>query len=89
MAIRTLTVLKVFRNNGKAYINWSNGEQEEFSSLAEAKAFAASLTDDIAFVKKLALARYFFVDPNATNPSLIEGKTITVTNESNTMVTVG
>lgn len=88
MASKSLTVNQVFRRNGKIYLNWSDKSQSEFESLADAKEFVRSLTDDVSFAKKLALARYFQVDPTASNPTLIEGRTITITNESNTMVTV-
>ncbi len=89
MPSRSLTVTKVFRRNGKAYINWSDKNQNEFESLQDAKDYANSVVNDLEFLRKLALCRYFQLDGNATNPSLIEGRTVTVTNESNNMVTVG
>lgn len=88
MATKALSVVKVFNRNGRAYINWSDKSQSEFRSLEHAKEYVRELTEDNEFLRRLALARYFFIDPNATNPNLIEGRTITVTNESNTMVTV-
>ena len=89
MPSRSLTVTKVFRRNGRAYINWSDKHQNEFASLADAKDYANSVVNDLDFLRKLALCRYFQIDPTATNPNLIEGRTVTVTNESNNMVTVG
>lgn len=88
MPSRSLTVTKVFRRNGRAYIRFSDKLEKEFASLAEAKEYAQSVVDDLEFLRKLAMCRYFQVDPNATNPNLIEGRTITVTNESNNMVVV-
>lgn len=86
MASYTLTVEKVRRINGKVYILFSDGIEIEIAGLNEAKAYVGDLNKEI--LRKLALSRYLQVDPNGTNPALIEGRSITFTNESNTMVSV-
>lgn len=89
MASLSLTVQKLFRRNGKAYINWSDKTQQEFSSLADVREFASISGDDAkTLARKLALSRYFQLDPTAATPGLIEGRTVTITNESNSMVSV-
>lgn len=88
MATRQLTVTKVFSRNGKRFVNFSDKQQLEFSSVEQARSYAASLTEDVDFLRKLALARFFFLSPDGTNAGLLEGRTVTVTNESNNMVTV-
>lgn len=89
MPSRSLTCTKVTKRNGKAYIRWSDKTELEFASLQDAKDYANSVVNDLDFLRKLALGRYFQLDPTAVNPNMIEGRTVTVTNESNTMVTVG
>lgn len=89
MASLTLTVEKVTRQSGRVYIDFSNGTQLEFSSLQNAKDYVRDLTDRLPEVlMQMAIARYLFVDPDGENPSLIEGRSITITNENNTMVRV-
>lgn len=88
MASRQLTVTRVFRRNGRQYINFSDKQQLEFSSVEQAREYAASLLEDASFLRKLALARFFFLSPDGSNVGILEGRSITVTNESNNMVTV-
>lgn len=88
MASLTLTVTDVFQRSGRVYVRWSDKVEQEFRSLEEARRFAQELTQDRTFLRRLAIARYLQVDPTGSDPSLIEGHSITVTNENNTMVTV-
>lgn len=77
MAI-SVTCTGVRVQNGKAYIRFGKTERE-FSSLQQAKdevrKYAQDATD---FLQMLVIAKYLHVDPTASNPSLLIGKTITV-----------
>jgi hypothetical protein len=88
MASFTFTVTKIQKINGIVYITWSDSSQTEISSVAEAQAIRDSLTEEIDVLKKMGIARYLRLDPNVTNPSLMEGHSITYTDTSNTMVSV-
>lgn len=87
MASYSLTVVDVFAQSGRVYVRFSDKTVVEFRSLADAKEYATRGVDK-DLLRRLVLNRYFEVDPNGSNPSLIEGRTITATNESNTMVVV-
>lgn len=73
----TITCRNVRRANGKVYVKWSDKSENEFASLAEAKEFIYALRDDPDLLKRLFLAVYLTRDPNGTNPTIIEGHTIT------------
>lgn len=88
MASLTLTVVNVIKQNGKLFVEWSDGIQQEFSSLSDAQSRRDSLSQDIEVLRKMALARYLRIDPTANNPSVIEGHSITYDDTLNTMVTV-
>jgi hypothetical protein len=88
MASFSFTVTKVIKQNGNVYIRWSDGSESEFSSLAKAQEVRDSLSERKSILKDMAIARYLRVDPTAATPSLIEGHTITYTDEANSMVNV-
>lgn len=83
----SLTVNRVRRIGGRVYVRWSDKTEQDFGSLEEAREKVASKLDRET-LRALALSRYLFIDPNGTNPGLIEGRTITFTNENNAMVAV-
>lgn len=82
----TLSITKVVKAGGRVHIVFSDGISLEFSSLAQAQSYVSDLTKEV--LRKLALSRYLQVDPTGANPALIEGKSISFTNESNSMVVV-
>lgn len=84
----TLSIVSVRQVSGRAYIRWSDGVEQEFTSIAQAKAFAHDNIDWRDVARRMALARYLRVDPTGATPSLIEGHSITLTDENNTMATV-
>ena len=89
MASITLTVSDVAAIGGRVYVRWSDGVEQEFSSLASARGVRDGLADQAReLARNFAIARYLRVDPNGQNPSLIEGHSITMTDESNNMVVV-
>lgn len=84
----SLAVTDVAAQGVKIYVRWSDGVEQEFESLALAKDYARLGPEDKDTLRRLGLSRYFFVDPTGASPGLIEGKTITFSNESNNMVVV-
>lgn len=89
MASLTLTVSKVRRTNGKVYVVFSDGLELEFSSLADAREYRDGLVTALGdTLRRFVVARFLRVNPNGDNPALIEGRSITVTDESNTMIQV-
>lgn len=92
MASFTLGVRAVRRVGGKVHVLFTDKIGVEFASLQDAKDYAhgdplaAGSTKD--GMRKLLIARYLRVDPTGANPGLIEGRSITLTDDSNTMVTV-
>ena len=92
MASHSLIITSVRFANGRAYIRWSDNSEDEFDSKADVTEFVRSAFEDKAaankFLKAIGLARYLRVDPQMNNPALIEGRTITITNESNTFGTI-
>lgn len=88
MASVAVTVSTVRRINGIVYVRWSDGVENQFDSLADAKTF---IQDGDAFrdiARRMLIARYLRVDPTGNNPGLIEGRTMTLTDENNTMAVV-
>lgn len=89
MASLTLTVTDVRSSGGRVYVEWSDKVVQEFGSLAAAQRYVDGLfRDGREIARKFALARYLRVDPTGSNPSLIEGHSITLTDENNTMASV-
>jgi hypothetical protein len=89
MASVTLTVTKVLKQGGKVYVRWSDGIEQEFASLADAQAVRNDLAAQASsLARRFAVARYLQLDPTGTNPALIEGHSVTVTDDSNSMVQV-
>lgn len=89
MASFTLSVTKVLKAGGKVYVQWSDGLQQEFDSLADAIARTRdTLAESKNVLRAMALARYLRVDPAGANPLLIEGHSVTYTDQNNTMVQV-
>lgn len=88
MASLTLTVTTVHQINGIVYVRWSDGVEQEFRSLQEARDLRDSLAQDRDVLRKMAIARYLRIDPNGTNPSLIEGHSLTYNDAINQMVVV-
>lgn len=86
MASLTLTVTNVVHQNGRVYINWSDGVQQEFSSLADAQTIRDNLFSNRDTLRAIALARYLRIDPDGTNPSLMQGRAITFDDTTNNIV---
>lgn len=85
----SLTCSKVVKSGGRVYVTWSNGVQDEFSSIEDATAMRDELyANGEAIARRMAIARYLRADPMASNPSLLEGHTIKYTDAINSMVTV-
>lgn len=89
MASKTLTVTQVRQQGGRVYVLWSDGVVQEWPGLAAAVAARDQLAQRATeLARAFAVARYLRVDPTGANPSLIEGHSITVTDDSNNMVVV-
>ena len=89
MASVTLTVSDVRQAGGKVFVHWNDGVVQEFNSLADAVSYRDGLFRfGRELARQLAIARYLRVDPTGSNPSLIEGHSITLTDENNTMASV-
>jgi hypothetical protein len=89
MASVTLTVTDVLSLGGKVYVRWSDGVEQEFANLAAAVAMRDRVAEEARrLCRDMAIARYLRVDPTAATPSLIEGHSITITDDSNNMVVV-
>lgn len=88
MASLTLTVTQVRQVGGKVYLRWSDGIEQEFASLAAARVVRDDLAQHRGILRSMAIARYLRLDPTGANPSLIEGHSITYTDDSNAMVGV-
>ncbi len=83
----SLTCTKVYQpGTGKVYVNWSDGVQDEFASLQQAKDATAILTKET--LRALAIARYLNADPTAATPSILEGHAISYSPSLNRMVEV-
>lgn len=88
MASVAVTVATVRRVAGRVYVRWTDGTEDEFDSLADAKAFIQDGDSFRQIAKRMLIARYLRVDPTGNNPNLIEGRTMTLTDDSNTMAVV-
>jgi len=71
----SVTCTGVRRANGKAYVAFGKHDRE-FSSVAEAREFVRE-TLSKKVLEALLIAKWLAADPNASNPALIEGRTIT------------
>lgn len=86
---KTITCTEVVQQDGKVYLNWSDGIQTEYSSLAQAIAERDQLyANGKETLRSMAIARYLRADPTASNPSIIEGHAIAYTDRINRMVEV-
>lgn len=84
-----LTVQDVQQVGGKVYIRWSDKTENEFTSLEAAQQFAAfSGEEGRNILRRLGLGRYLALDPDASNPPMIEGHSIRFTSQLNRMVEV-
>lgn len=88
MASLTLTVTDVVHADGRVYINWSDGVQQEFGSLADAQAARDNLFSNRDTLRAIALARYLRIDPDGSNPGLMEGRDITFDDTTNSIVNI-
>lgn len=89
MASVTLTVTSVRQVGGRVYVRWSDGHEQEFRSLAEARGVRDALAEEArSLARRFMVARYLRVDPNGTTPALIEGHSITLRDDDNVMVEV-
>lgn len=62
----------------RCLITFSDGTQLEFQNLAEMKQAIESLDVDPHQARLMLLAWWLRRDSNATNPALVEGKTLTL-----------
>lgn len=72
----TVTCTKIRRTNGKIYIQFGKIERE-FESPAHVKAWIGDSLDKEA-LQAMLIAKWLDVDPTGSNPTLVEGRTITV-----------
>lgn len=88
MASVTVTVRSIRQVGGTVFVRWSDKSEQEFRGLAEARAYArdADFLRDAA--KRLLIARYLRLDNAGSNPSLLEGHSLTLTDENNSMAVV-
>lgn len=69
----------VKESTGRILVNFSDGTQVEYASLADAYDATYALDSDPALAKKWLLARWLKADPGAANPGAnINGKTCTL-----------
>lgn len=83
----SLTVVSVRKISGRIYITFSDGSQADFGSLVEAQNYANKY-DPADVIRRMGIRRYLIIDPTASTPSLIEGHSVTYTDQSNSMVSV-
>ena len=84
-----LTVSDVRQINGRVYVLWSNGEEDEYASLADAlDQRDALLASGATTLKRLAISRYLRIDPTGSNPSILIGHSIRYTDDLNGMVLI-
>lgn len=89
MASRTLTVTDARRVSGVTYIRFDDGEILELASIEHAREYIAPLRNNIKDLTKMfAVARLLHLDPTGANLNSIVGHSITVTNETNDMVSI-
>lgn len=89
MAGFTLTVTRIRQVDNKLYVQWSDGLENEFSSLADAIAVTRdTLAESKNVLRAMGIARYLRLDPTGGNPAVMVGHSITYTDTSNSMVVV-
>lgn len=82
------TVTDVENTGGKVFVRFGKHERE-FGSLEEARQFASfDGGEGREILHRLAMNRYLRLDPDGSNPGIMEGHSITFTNELNRMVEV-
>lgn len=80
-----LTVTDIHTQGGITYVRWSDKVEQPFANLAAVQDYAlGSLNRDV--IRQMALARYLAIDPAGSNPTVIEGRQIVVTNGRNMIV---
>ena len=91
LSVRVTGVRKVAAT-GHVYIEWADGPESEFDSLAAAIAWAQDMDLDSGqardLLRKMAIRYYLVRDPAATNPTVIVGKTMTLDLSSATPLVV-
>lgn len=75
---KSLTVTKVVRQNGKAYIRFSNKTELEFDSVQQAKDHVRSIIDSEELLMALAVARAIALADDGSAIQQLEGKVFTL-----------
>lgn len=74
----SVTCSKVVSRNGRVYVRWSDGSEIEFNGLQAAKDYVLPLKDDPDLLKRLFIAAFLLRNPDGSNVTIIEGKTLTL-----------
>lgn len=88
MASVTVTARTIRQVGGTVFVRWSDKSEQEFRGLADARAFARDADFMREAAKRMLIARYLRVDNAGANPSLLEGHSLTLTDDNNTMAVV-
>jgi hypothetical protein len=90
----SVTVTKVRRvvATGRIYVHFADGPILDFANFQEVKDWAKDIDIDAGqardLLRKMAAQYYLARDPTGANPSIIEGKTMTLDLTSNTPLVV-
>lgn len=63
---------------GKCYVRWSDGVELEFASIQDAKDYVQNTAKIQDVLRSMGIAKFFQVSPDGSNPSVIEGHSITL-----------
>lgn len=83
-----LSVVDVRSSGGRTTVEWNGGDTNTFDNIQDVNDFAFGGGGYSTMAKRMALARYLAVDPGGTNPTLIEGRSIVLTNGRQSLVEV-
>ena len=83
ISIKRLTI----GETGNFTVETTDGQAIEFASVEKARNFASEVFNEPKVLLQLGAARYFRLDPNVATPQIIEGSTVTLTDDSPNMIT--
>ena len=70
-------IIKEQAPSTRVLIRWTDGTEQEFATLEEARLYALSAEDpDLA--RKILIGRFFAANHDGANPSTVENRTITL-----------
>jgi hypothetical protein len=84
----SIGVRDVKAKGGRIYVDWTDGTQSEFSSVANAKAFGEQLELSDEQLKQLVVALFFRRSPTGANRSIVIGKTLTLDLSADPMLVI-